>query len=1741
MAKGSGKSSASSATRKKHARRAVAGQDDEHPPATAAKSGKKQGKSKDKHGAVEPRKKAYVPPAKPAPVRHDPLDAAGLAHSLPAALVVVLRKVGKKDETTKVKALEELQGEWIERARGVDAEEIEGSLGTMLPVWLHHLPTLLLHPSRRVRLLAASIHAKLFRIPSVCSQLILQLRDIADADTTEAVFGTWALAAQDADRGVAMAARRSLDAHVSLGVSLTEDKLPAPALAPFVQRAIFDPLGLYAYLNPVQVPVNTTPPRIVRGRIVAAPPVRKIVEEPEARPDDEDEDDRRARLRIGGMGTLQWLVARTKAEGEKSLGELGEIFANPTLWTGLAEGVDVLGGGQPLVRAATWRLLHALLQSWKAEIQPLVPMLSVAVLWSAFCEPDVQVRGAMLTPWLTFLKEFPSAWELEAAYRGDEGEDGEEGSEHEHEDASDEPKERIVSSEPSLAFRMFLQFLELGCNGSPLQSYPTILIILSTVPSWVYDPSAPYPYASFLGSFWAAVDGQALSSAFEMQQIAAAFLSALLECTALLARRLRTGVLVHGESGDSAAHALVREQYTRVWEEVSTGRLRVDPVQGATIVAKGLAALEADDAGCFNEAWDALAPALAADVRAPGLQFAKTFHEAFADGTRPRAKADELVRSITASILASARDVLAQDTEGEVLEGRVDALLNLLETFGEALFEDAQLAQDLHDTISNNFYKLAGVSPQVLATYLTLGPDAQLWHNLLSAISSRPALAYTALPPLLEAAERGAFPKDLRPEGQALDGAVARLFEDTEEGRNAKALSLILRIVQHNEHFLSPSSFETLLHLVVSDVCEQCTALLDGEGGSLARLEALLDIVSIVSVSRAHTDLAQALLPDVFLIARLFPRCLDMGESSRGVTIAEAVWNAWVECANETAKESIMSVVQCRLRELICSVTAKPTPHDILLVASATRMNISAILPERTYVDGLASTLNQDPVHPILAITLPLVPPASAFDVVGSTEFPTDTAGFSAYARAVSAWLRAAGADRLLARSHVWMLRHLIILGVLADEFLSVPALQSSVFSNEVDRGTLEAALLRVQQLAAYLLSVPRDGHWHVDVAGAAAGGKADSLDVVGAFVADLVRTASTHDTYRDARVLFDVLQYIIGDASSTEADVWMGLARKLEKTAPQTSLAIVRAIVQSGVEPPRLDRYRNELAADALGIPASAVTDRGLLLLRRLSASAPDSDSDVAFLPAQRAVNFVKAVNGWLASDEDMDEDVESELLGVFVHLVPILQNVQGSHWELMFDLVENAFENSSFDDDMTLVGLWRAIKLAETIREFARYNKALREIWSSRKSSLLKLVKDLVTNEKHESGVAYSEPRSVCREAALSLLQDMPSSLLDHETLPQLTHLLADPSSTVLKISYDLLRAAAAKRTEYFVVEAGVGTEEQVKIELPVELMQFLQKQMVDLADPTNENGSVCFRPLTFHQVTFSSLLGWMLLLDLFENISAKVRTAYVEQLIFLDVVATHLLPTISALLHIGPSGKPFKLDIWAVDDFFVPEADPDNFLSMRLFAAHVYYRALITIPSLVRDWLTTYNDRGTQTIIASYISAFFSPPIVLSEFARIRSAEKGDLEAENFAVKLATAVREVSAVYTVDDQQLELTLKIPSNWPLQRIETGVSRLVGLPESRRRSWQLGVQQIAWSQNGHILDAIVHFKNNVILHFQGQVECPICYAIISASDGSLPKTPCKTCKNRFHSYCLYKWFESSHSSSCPLCRSDIL
>jgi len=261
-------------------------------------------------------------------------------------------------------------------------------------------------------------------------------------------------------------------------------------------------------------------------------------------------------------------------------------------------------------------------------------------------------------------------------------------------------------------------------------------------------------------------------------------------------------------------------------------------------------------------------------------------------------------------------------------------------------------------------------------------------------------------------------------------------------------------------------------------------------------------------------------------------------------------------------------------------------------------------------------------------------------------------------------------------------------------------------------------------------------------------------------------------------------------------------------------------------------------------------------------------------------------------------------------------------------------------------------------------------------------------------------------------------------------------------------------------------------------------------------------------------------------------------------LDIISQHFIPNIFDVLGLFAGGKRvFKLDVWAVDEFYLDTFNPGSSLSFQLLAAHLYHRALLTVPALIRSWISDCTDKQLLTRVVEYTSSYFSPGIIKAELAQVRQPDVASelSTTENLSVKVSPASGEVTASYTVDEQALELSIRMPSDWPLHRLEVRDTKMVGVSEDRWRAWVLGVQQVVWQQNGRIVDGLTLFTKNVTLHFAGQVECAICYSIISVMDASLPQKPCKTCKNRFHASCLYKWFKTSHSSSCPLCRSDIL
>ena len=128
----------------------------------------------------------------------------------------------------------------------------------------------------------------------------------------------------------------------------------------------------------------------------------------------------------------------------------------------------------------------------------------------------------------------------------------------------------------------------------------------------VIAASSPTPIDDLFSSFWAALDGRALSS-LNRAASSSAFLSSFLECMVLVVKRLRSpstppqilakSNAAEGIEADTTAFnvKLVEEQIGKIWRETLDGRLKVDERALASSLVKTIGALgEVDDGSCSN-------------------------------------------------------------------------------------------------------------------------------------------------------------------------------------------------------------------------------------------------------------------------------------------------------------------------------------------------------------------------------------------------------------------------------------------------------------------------------------------------------------------------------------------------------------------------------------------------------------------------------------------------------------------------------------------------------------------------------------------------------------------------------------------------------------------------------------------------------------------------------------------------------------------------------------------------------------------------------------------------------------------------------------------------------------------------------------------------------------------------------------------------------------------------------------
>jgi E3 ubiquitin-protein ligase listerin len=319
-------------------------------------------------------------------------------------------------------------------------------------------------------------------------------------------------------------------------------------------------------------------------------------------------------------------------------------------------------------------------------------------------------------------------------------------------------------------------------------------------------------------------------------------------------------------------------------------------------------------------------------------------------------------------------------------------------------------------------------------------------------------------------------------------------------------------------------------------------------------------------------------------------------------------------------------------------------------------------------------------------------------------------------------------------------------------------------------------------------------------------------------------------------------------------------------------------------------------------------------------------------------------------------------------------------------------------------------------------------------------------------------------------------------------------------------------------------------------------------------------------------SYLYSWELVFASYPNASYKVRNDYSEVLKSENYISPLLDFLFDVLGH--SAGQPLNLDkanftsehIRFYDDIYARCDEEERNIQSLLI--NLYYLCLKFAPGLAKNWWMNCKSKQTRIAVESWTEKYFSPLVIvdaLDEVATWASRQEPESEDEKeLIVKVSKNSREVCAGREIDDMQMQIVIRLPTAYPLEGVKVDGINRVAVTEKKWQSWLMITQGVItfsvrvllalycnlfpiiecplltciWLQNGSIIDGLTTFRRNVTGALKGQTECAICYSIIS-SDKKMPDKRCQTCKNMFHSSCLFKWFASSNQSTCPLCRNQ--
>ncbi|KAI9630508.1 hypothetical protein KEM48_013894 [Puccinia striiformis f. sp. tritici PST-130] len=1622
-------SSASAATRKKHAKKSHQqpgnGPDVDSGPAI---NGPKQKKDK-----KAPKVKRFIPPPTYTG-ESDPVDIfrIGLDGSpVQPERAVILRKVGKKDPVTIERGLDE----WINWINTSSPDSNESSepleLLATVPVLIHHFHRLVVHPSRRVRVLALTLLDTFVSYQHdqdrPCRSVLLNPVELEKPE----YIGSWIISLWDPDKTARAIATKVWNEVVDLNVeesSQVEGKF---------KLSEYDSEILQHLFNYIQLSSSDGSDHQEVGTSQSTP--RKVAILPES------SESTSCRLRASAFEALAHLL-QIHPIPQKTFDLITDSsIGQRHTWELITPGKNQ----EPMVRRAIWTLIQTLTtrQDCRPLLDALLPVFSFSALDAAFAERDFGVQGTMIIGLVGLLRIYPSLWWGTTQSISSQSINPSEGSDPtlrvEHETSSDQPS--IITR--------FYTFLELGCPSNPTLLYPALILVVASFPVTVEHTE------QFFTRFWAAFDSRALraSGARGLKE----FYSSWGEC-----------LLFFGKELGDQANPVIQSQLSKAWAQLIESTDSVDP--GFNALSSAIVKVMHKSNFGSEYAWSVIETAVQAgeDEQKPTLSEAEeasvTLCQRVLNHFNSLAEA-----TLQAPWIPVVTIILQEESAGRILlqGSSTDSLTGFCrDRLPEAVWGGSRphysLFLDILQTAIDDVASPAWIAVMNLDKFV---PElTTIKHQILSGILKCIVQSDASLKlPKLE-----------------LDRFVTRCLEGYLEG-NTTYQDIIEAALTRPQLFIQEETIKQMLCIVANELHVQTRVLLHNPHSSTpTKLHIVLPMcnlhlqhlggMSLTLRSTLSSTLKQVAV-DMFSVESFLPL---MGDDSEGqlVKIAHEGYSLALELHPATELPDAHHAIFTLLGDCLTDVHCPIHPFDLIEIVRVfleqpCELNTTDFL--RTLPIGnisknsLTSLFLPRKFSPTISMSNCLIQSTS----YGEHDF--DVSLVNKYDRIVLAILDLFIQDRQLAQNHLWLWGHCIYIGELArysNSTSSCPAGTGQLLSED----ELKSIVSAVDTNTTYLVS---------------------SLSAQSRREATKeLATVALH------KVLSTLFKY--SDTSTKDFEKWLKFSQQIQSSQIDICLSLIRSFKSYLFADESFQKYQNRLAGKLTDVSSSKANTEGLNLIKVLCAAAPPSDSIHIFLPQQRVVFLLQAISGWLKSDDDIGHELNIKLLELFSDLAPIVQTVMGAHWDQMVDLIEVNLEEATWDDEESLLLVWQSCLLIKALSSIMRHNHALKSQIGSQVQGCLKLV----------LGLFCSAPlRSVLTAPIATLLHAIEEVLSADEAQPlylevpvsSLVKSIYSPSIRSSVLGLTIAQTAAQHFVDNLAVEIELNPDSGVSPSLPEELLSAIQVSKDDHPRAT--------------------LMSWVLILSYFRNASSRLRISYSSQLREANLVSENLIPLLHEVLNVAERGKPIDISIWDVPSFDFSLMESTSLKPIPL-AAYVYFLALRTVPSQIRSWWEDCRNKQLSMSVVSFTSRQFSPILISQELGKFKEpATIQLLSDENMSIKVSPVIKEVKVTYTVDEESMEIVVRIPSDYPLQPVEVLDIRKVGIPDTTWRAWLLVVQQSIANHNGSIAEAIGLFKKNISLHFEGVEACAICYAIISVVDRSLPSKACRTCRNRFHPSCLYK------------------